>query len=231
MPTTSWLDAAACFLRSKESQTMAADSSSLLQARVYSTLAGNKVNSDTSVSFLGSIFSGFQRGRPLFSVGVTPIFANVSAAGVADPASSQEMQQRGSLTSLSHVGSVGGSKGSAAEGWLKDGTATALQYTRKLRKSKDEHDRLKARAQNLSERVIAQVAKCKQNKFAYSRSGLKLSEGKVCKDEHELAHLQQKLLQVRESIQQRSTLESHLRASNAKARTGRIVFASVPTPP
>jgi hypothetical protein len=89
---------------------------------------------------------------------------------------------------------VGRLKGSAAEGWPKDGTATALKYTRKLRQIKDEQKRLKARAQNLSERV-AKVAKCKQNKFKYSRSGLKLSEGQVRKDEHELAHLQQKLLQ------------------------------------
>ena len=154
-----------------------------------------------------------------------------TTADVADLASSQEMQQRGSLASLSQVGSVDRSKGSAAEGWLKDGTATALKYTRKLRQINDEQERLKARAQNLSERVIAKVAKCKQNKFAYSRSGLKLSEGQVRKDEHELAHLQQKLLQVRESIQQCSTSESHLRASNAEARTGRIVFASFPTPP
>ncbi len=135
---------------------------------------------------------------------------------------------RGSLAS---IGSVGRSKGSAAEGWLRDSTTTALKYTRKLRKTKDEHKRLKAREQNLSERVIAKVGECKQNKFAYSRSGLILSESQVRKDEHELARLQQKLLQVRESKQQCSTLESHLRVSNAKARTGRIVFAYFPNPP
>ena len=150
---------------------------------------------------------------------------------------------------LASIGSVGRSKCSTAEGWLKDGTTTAMKYTRKLRKTKDEHKRLKARAQNLSERVIAKVAECKQNKFAYSRSGLILSEGRVreagaaevkdqlrnaehheirkrlrdtlVRSEHELAHLQQKLLHVQELTQQCSTLESHIRESNAKARTGR----------
>ena len=43
-----------------------------------------------------------------------------TTADVADLASSQEMQQRGSLASLSQVGSVDRSKGSAAEGWLQD---------------------------------------------------------------------------------------------------------------
>ena len=131
---------------------------------------------------------------------------------------------------LASIGSVGRSKCSTAEGWLKDGTTTAMKYTRKLRKTKDEHKRLKARAQNLSERIIAKVAECKQNKFAYSRSGLILSEGRVreagaaevkdqlrnaehqeirnrlrdtlVRSEHELAHLQQKLLHVQELTQQ-----------------------------
>jgi hypothetical protein len=56
-------------------QTMTADSSSSLQ--VYSAFAGTKVDDD-SVAFLGSIFSGFQSGRAVFSIGVKPTFASVS---------------------------------------------------------------------------------------------------------------------------------------------------------
>jgi len=47
-------------------QTIAADSSSSLQ--MYSALNGERVN-DPSISFIGSIFSGFQAGRALFTIG------------------------------------------------------------------------------------------------------------------------------------------------------------------
>ena len=58
-------------------QNMTIDSSSSLQ--VYSAVAGTKVN-DNTVAFLGSIFSGFQGGRAVFSVGVKPTFVSFSAA-------------------------------------------------------------------------------------------------------------------------------------------------------
>jgi predicted outer membrane repeat protein len=58
-------------------QTITSDSSSSLQ--VYSAFAGTKVNDD-SVAFLGSILSGFQRGRAVFSIGVKPTFVSVSVA-------------------------------------------------------------------------------------------------------------------------------------------------------
>jgi hypothetical protein len=58
-------------------QNITVDSSSSLQ--VYSAVAGTKVN-DITVAFLGSIFSGFQGGRAVFSVGVKPTFVSVSAA-------------------------------------------------------------------------------------------------------------------------------------------------------
>jgi hypothetical protein len=57
-------------------QTITVDSSSSLQ--VYSAVAGTKVN-DNTVSFLGSVISGFQGGRAVFSVGVKPTFVSVSA--------------------------------------------------------------------------------------------------------------------------------------------------------
>ena len=58
-------------------QTIAADSSSSMQ--VYSAVSETKINDDT-VAFVGSIFSVFQGGRAVFSVGVKPSFASISAA-------------------------------------------------------------------------------------------------------------------------------------------------------
>ena len=57
-------------------QTITTDSSSSLQ--VYTALAGDQIN-DNSVSFLGTIFSVFDKGRAAFTLGVRPTFATVSA--------------------------------------------------------------------------------------------------------------------------------------------------------
>jgi hypothetical protein len=59
-------------------QIITTDSLSTLQ--LYTALDGKKIN-DNSVAFLGgSIFSGFQRGRAVFSSGVKPTFVSVSVA-------------------------------------------------------------------------------------------------------------------------------------------------------
>ena len=58
------------------SQKITADSSSKLQ--LYSALAGEKSNDD-SISFVGgTVFSGFQEGQALFSIGIKPTFTSVS---------------------------------------------------------------------------------------------------------------------------------------------------------
>ena len=58
------------------SQTIAADSSSSLQ--IHSALEGRRIN-DASVGFLGSIFSGFEAGRAIFTIAVKPTFSNISS--------------------------------------------------------------------------------------------------------------------------------------------------------
>jgi predicted Zn-ribbon and HTH transcriptional regulator len=57
-------------------QTVFPDSSSSLQ--VFSSLNGARGANDASVSFLGSIFSGFENGRAHFSIGVKPTFSSLS---------------------------------------------------------------------------------------------------------------------------------------------------------
>jgi len=57
-------------------QTIASDSSSTLQ--LYSALDGEKVN-DATVSFRGSIFTGFEAGVAKFSIAVKPTFVEVTS--------------------------------------------------------------------------------------------------------------------------------------------------------